>query len=53
MSLLGELLFAQLVENVEFLSQDVNANVTDGRKLDLNNDLTIGNHHRHTSEEDL
>lgn len=53
MTLLRELFFTQFVEHIEFLSQQIDLQVTDGSKLDLNNNFSIRNHHRHTSKEYL
>ena len=49
--LLGELFFAQLVQHVELLAETIVLEETSSSELHLNNDETIGDHHRHTTEE--
>ena len=53
MTLLGKLLFAKSVQNVELAIQTVELLVTDGGQLDLHNVLSVGHHHRDTSEKHL
>jgi hypothetical protein len=51
MSLLGELLLAKLVEHVELLGKGFVSLEPDGGQFDLHDDLPVGHHHTHTSEE--
>ena len=52
-TLLGQLLFAKLVEHIEFLGQWNESGVTDRGELDHDNDSSVGNHHTYTSEQNL
>jgi len=53
MSLLGKLLLAKGVKNMELLGERFAILVTDGSKLDLNDNLSIWGHHGYTSEKYL
>ena len=53
MTLLGQLLFAKLVEHIELFGQWYESGVTDRGELDHDNDSSVGDHHTYTSEENL
>jgi hypothetical protein len=53
MTLLGQLLFAKLIEHIEFLGQWYESRVTDRGELDHDNDSSVGDHHTYTSEQYL
>jgi hypothetical protein len=53
MPLLRELLLAELVENMELLGKRFAIPITNGSKLDLDDNLSIWGHHCNTSEEHL
>lgn len=53
MSLFGELLLAQFVQNIEFLAETIDELVTDWGQLHFYDDLSIRHHHSNTSEENL
>eukprot|EP00965_Chrysotila_dentata_P209577 6185373-Pleurochrysis_carterae.AAC.1 len=51
--LLGELLLAEAVEHVELLGEDGVGGVAAAGELHLHDDLAVGHHHRHATEERL
>jgi len=51
MSLLGKLLLAKFVEDIEFEGELNEGIITDRGKLDHDNDLSIWHHHCYTSEQ--
>ena len=53
MPLFGKLFLAKFVKNVELLRERFAVGVTDGGKLDLDDDLSIWGHHSDTSEKHL
>ncbi len=53
MPLFRKLFLAQLVKHVELLTEQVDEFVTHRSQLNLDDDLSIGHHHCHSSEEHL
>ena len=53
MSLFGELFFAELIEDKELLRERIIGVVADRGQLHLDDDLSVGHHHTHTSEQYL
>jgi hypothetical protein len=53
MSLLRKLFLAKVVKNMELLGKRFAIFITNGSKLDLDNDLSIWGHHSNTSEKYL
>jgi len=53
MTLLGELLLAKCVQNIELNGEGLVSVITDGGKLDHHNGLSVGQHHGDTTEEHL
>ena len=53
MSLFRKLLLAKFIEDVELLGERLAILITDGSKLDLDDDLSVWGHHGNTSEKNL